>query len=147
MWSKLHTAIKNPFDLRHFYLLFLATVVLLLIPTIIVGLISKDLVQCKPFQLKFHGDLGSGKGKVYQFSYSGPNSCKLKISPDNIASEKMSLWIYKPDKSIDVVDLSTLDGNGGSVVTKGKNGTYKLSVRNNDSLSTEYQLIVSVVSR
>lgn len=147
MLSKLRIAIKNPFDLRNFYLLFLVAVVLLLIPTIIIGLISKDSVQCKPFQLRFHGDLGSGKGKVYQFSYSGPNSCKLTISPNNIASEEMSLWIYKPDKSIEVVDLSTLDGNGGSVITKGTNGTYKLSVRNKNSSSTEYQLIVSVVSR
>jgi hypothetical protein len=147
VWSKFEAAIKNPFEVRNFYLLFLVAFVLLFIPALVIGLISRDSMQCKPYQLRFHGDLGSGKGKVYQFTYNGPASCKLKISPDNVASEDMSLWVYKPDKSIDVVDLSTLTSKGSSVVTAGKNGTYKLSVRNKDSSEVEYQLSVSVIGR
>jgi hypothetical protein len=145
VWSKFEAAIKKPFEVRNFYLLFLVAFVLLFIPTLVISLISRDSVQCKLSQQRFHGDLGSGKGEVYQFTYNGPDSCKLRISPGNIASEDMSLWVYKPDKSIDVVDFSTLASKGGSVLTAGKNGTYKLSVRNKDSSKIDYQLNVSVV--
>ena len=144
MWSKFEAAIKNPFEVRNFYILFLVVFVLLFIPTLVIGLISKDSMQCKPFHLGFHGDLESGKGEVYQFTYKGSDSCKLLISRNNMDDE-MSLWVYKPDKSIDVVDLSTLISKGGSVVTAGKNGTYKLSIRNKDSSKIDYQLNVSVV--
>ena len=145
MWLKFKAAIKNPFEVRNFYLLFLVAFVLLFIPTLVIGLISRDSMQCKPSRLRFHSDLESGKGEIYQFTYNGSDSCKLAIAPNNVGFDKMSLWIYKPDKSIEVVDLSTLTSSGGSVVTKGDQGTYRLSVRNKDSSKIDYQLNVSVV--
>jgi hypothetical protein len=145
MLSKLRHAIKNPFDLKNFYLLFLVAVILLLVPTIIVELASKEFPTCKPSQLRFNGDLASGKGDVYQFTYSGPNSCKLMISPNDMEEDEMSLWVYKPDRSIDVVDLSTSSGDQDSVVTSGNQGTYQLSIRNKDSSKTQYQLNVTVL--
>jgi hypothetical protein len=67
------------------------------------------------------------------------------ISPNDMEEDEMSLWVYKPDRSIDVVDLSTSSGDQDSVVTSGNQGTYQLSIRNKDSSKTQYQLNVTVL--
>ncbi|HEX7456330.1 MAG TPA: hypothetical protein VF303_02595 [Candidatus Nanoarchaeia archaeon] len=144
MLSQMRNAINNPFDLRNFYVLFVVAVILLLVPIIVISIISRASLMCKPAQLRFAGDLASGEGKVYEFIYNGSNSCNLQISPKAASNEEVSLWIYKPDKSIEVVDLSTMTSSGSVIKAEGEKGTYRISLRNKNSSKTQYQLRVSV---
>ena len=144
MLTQIRTAINKPFDLKNFYILFTVAVVLLLVPIIVISIISRSSLLCKPAQLRFAGDLASGEGKVYEFVYKGSNACTLQISPKAGSNDEVSLWIYKPDKSIELIDLSNGTSNGGMIEAEGEKGTYRISLRNNNSSKTQYQLKVSV---
>lgn len=145
--SEIRAAVNNPFSLKHFYILFVVAASLLLLTITSITLRSKTFFICKPFQLRFSGGLEGGKGKIYQFSYGGPDSCKIVVSPTVDSAKDLSLWVYKPDKSIQVIDLSSLDTNKSSIKTDGENGTYKLSIRNKDKTKSEYELQVFVSNR
>ncbi|OGY26322.1 MAG: hypothetical protein A2Z24_00245 [Candidatus Woykebacteria bacterium RBG_16_44_10] len=144
MLNLLRTAVNNPFDLRHFYLLFLVGVVFLVTPLIAISLISQSALVCKPFQIKLAGNLASGEGKIYEFSYNGPNSCTIAIYPRTGLNKNLTLWLYKPDKTIEVVETSSLADSDGKIVTDGERGRYRLSLRNKNKGVAGYELAVRV---
>ena len=144
MLNLIRTAANNPFDLRNFYLLFLVGVVFLVVPLISISLISQSSLVCKPFQIKFSGNLASGEGKTYEFSYNGPNTCTLTIYPKMGLDKNLSLWLYKPDKTIEVVEMSSLAETGGKIETDGERGRYRLSLRNKNKSAAGYELAVRV---
>ena len=147
MLAELRTALNNPFTIKNFYTLFMVTTGLLLLGIASITVYTRSVSFCQPFQLRFNGNLDSGKGKVYQFTYNGPSSCKLVITPKMKPQEDMSLWIYKPDKSIEVVDLPAVNTKEAVIKTDGNQGTYKLSLRNNDNSKNEYELKILVSER
>jgi len=102
---------------------------------------------CDPAQLKFSGNLASGEGEVYEFTYKGTHACNIVISPQWKPSGKTSLWVYKPDKTAVVADSSNVSKNTGSILTSGNKGTYRLSVHNKDSSSIDFQLLVSLAKK
>ncbi len=144
MLSQLRTAINNPFNFKNLYLLFLVGVVLLIVPLISISLMSRSSLLCKPFQISLSGNLASGEGKIYEFSYNGSNTCTLTISPNMGQGKNVSLWLYKPDKTIEVIEVSNLAVNGGKIETNGEKGRYRLSLRNKNKSSAGYELQVSV---
>ena len=144
MLTQLRAAVNNPFDLRNFYLLFLVGVGFLVVPLISISLISQSSLLCKPFQIKFSGNLASGEGKIYEFSYNGPNTCTLTIYPKTGLDKNLSLWLYKPNKTIEVVETSSLATNGGKIETDGDTGRYRLSLRNKNRSVAGYELDVRV---
>lgn len=144
MLTQLRAAVNNPFDLRNFYLLFLAGTGFLVVPLISISLISQSSLLCKPFQIKFSGNLASGEGKIYEFSYNGPTTCTLTIYPKTGLDKNLSLWLYKPNKTIEVVETSSLATNGGKIETDGDTGRYRLSLRNKNRSVAGYELDVRV---
>jgi len=145
--AQIRKAVNNPFDFRNFYILFIVAVVLLLIPIIIISFVARSSMICKPYRVDLKGDLSSGERKIHEFNYSGSNSCKVAILPKLSSGRALSLWIYKPNNDIEVIDISNSKNNSELITTGSSNGRYRVSIQNKSALRATYQLIIGVIEK
>ncbi len=148
---ELKSSVKNPLEMRSFYILFVTAFVLLLVPLTVIGLVAQRSFfvtarnSCAiPVERSFSGTASKTTDGEHLFALKGAN-CNLTIWVNGSKGADISLWVYEPDGKIRVVD----DNKNKSyeflyVPTPVNEGDYRIAVRLKSGNTSNYTTTVAI---
>lgn len=128
---------------HYLYLLFSIVVASLLILLISLELAARSGDACYPPDVSYSGKLAANLAKTFSFNYRGDGNCKLAIIPEWKPLSPISIWVYRPNSSVDFYNYAEVKNSVPIVVENATKGGYKISIKNEAGIDVSYKLKLS----
>jgi len=128
---------------QYLYTLFLLLVAAALILVISIRLLVGNVIIDKN-SVSFFGKLKPNLSKAYEFNNSNTGVYNLVILPEWQPQTQISIWLYRPNKTVEVFDFTELTTGRAIVLKKADSGTYRLSIKNGSGSEVGYNIKITV---
>ena len=150
LYRELKESVKNPLEMKNFYVLFVTAFVLLLLPLTVIGITAQRsfFVSARnscavPIERSFSGAASKTSDGVHEFNIKGEN-CSLAAWVNGSTNADLSLWVYEPNGKIHVVDDNkNKDYEFLYVPEPVDDGLYRLAIKLKSNNPSNYTATVS----
>jgi len=146
MRKQINKAVEKHYSLGKFFIYTTLVAFLMLGSLIIVEVSDRFFSECKTSRTKLTGNINPGLSKAYEINYQGGTNCYLIILPSESTGAEISLWFYKPNGEIRVMNGSELLEDGALVLKNVPQGKYRISIHNKNIGAVDYNLTLYLAS-
>jgi hypothetical protein len=148
---ELKSSVKNPLEMKSFYVLFVTAFALLLVPLTVIGVMAQRsfFVSARnscavPVERSFSGKVSESNDGLHIFTLKGAN-CSLAAWVNGSKNVDLSLWVYEPNGKIHVVDENKNKSYEFLYVPEPVNeGDYRLTIKLKSGNTSNYKATVSL---